>query len=203
MKLYYLPGACSLADHIALEWSGARYEAVAVPRDQLKGEFLKINPLGSVPALALDDGSVLTQNAAILNYIADLHPEAGLGGERSSLERAQINRWIGFLGADLHPAFKPFFGATAYLEAPDAIARSKQHAHEQVRRLLALVDTHLQGQEWLVGTRSVADPYLYVMLRWAQKQQVDISGLDALAAFSARMDADPSVDTVLRAEGLR
>lgn len=194
MKLHYLPGACSLAGHIALEWAGANYTGSAVPRDQLKGAFLRINPMGSVPALELDDG-VLTQ-------IADAFPQAKLGGERPPRERAEINRWIGFLGADLHPAFKPLFGATGYLEDADAIARSKAHAAEQVRRLLGLVNEHLTGRDWLVGTRSVVDPYLYVMLRWARKHRIDLSGYDALVAFGERMDADAGVRKALAAEGL-
>lgn len=201
MKLHYLPGACSLADHIALEWSGAEYTAQAVPRDQLKGDFLRINPMGSVPALELADG-VLTQNAAILNYIADSVPAARLGGERSPRERAEINRWIGFLGSDLHPAFKPMFGATAYLEDADTVARTKAHAMEQVHRLLGIVDAHLTGREWLAGERSVADPYLYVMLRWAKKHGIDLGGYGALAAFVTRIEADAGVQKVLAAEGL-
>ena len=110
MKLYYLPGACSLADHIALCWSGLPFEVEAVPRDQLKGEFLKINPSGSVPALALDDGTVLTQNLAILNYIADLAATANLAG-KTPRERAEALRWTAFVNADVHKFFSLIFGA--------------------------------------------------------------------------------------------
>lgn len=201
MKLHYLAGACSLAGHIALEWAGADYTTSAVARDQLKNDFLRINPMGAVPALELD-GEVLTQNTAILNFIADSFPAAKLGGERSPRERAEVNRWIGFLASDLHPAFKPMFGATAYLEDADVIARTKAHALAQVRRLLGLVDAHLAGREWLADTRSVADPYLYVQLRWAKKLGVDLADFPALAAFCARMDADAGVQKALAEEGL-
>lgn len=106
MKLYCLPGACSLADHIVLEWIGKPYEISVVPRDQLKTGYLKINPNGAVPALEVD-GWVLTQNSAILNYLADENPESGLGGDGSAKSRAEINRWLAFVNADVHPAFKP------------------------------------------------------------------------------------------------
>jgi glutathione S-transferase len=179
MKLYYSPGACSLADHIVLEWIGKPYEAVRVTRDDRKApEFLAINPAGAVPALE-HDGWVLTQNSAILSYLADLHPESSLGGDGSAKSRAEVNKWVAFSNSDVHPAFHPIFGSTAYLE--DA----------------ALID-----KDWLAGSRSVADPYLYVTYRWARATGVDIAGLDNLAAFASRIEADTAVQKVLKHEGL-
>src|SRR5690606_37595648 len=103
MKLYYSPGACSLADHIVLEWIGKPYEAQAVSREQRAlPEFRKLNPAGAVPVLE-HDGMVLTQNMAILNYLADLYPEAGLHGDGSPKARAEINRWRSFVNSDVHP----------------------------------------------------------------------------------------------------
>ena len=202
MKLYYSPGACSLADHIVLEWIGKPYEAVRISRDdRKKPEFLAINPAGAVPALE-QDGWVLTQNSAILNYLADLHPESGLGGDGTAKSRAEVNKWVAFSNADVHPAFHPLFGSTAYLEDAALIDRTKDAARAKVRTLFERADAHLADREWLAGSRSVADPYLYVTWRWARNNGVDVSGLDNLAAFVARIEADAAVQKLLKDEGL-
>jgi glutathione S-transferase len=203
MKLYYSPGACSLADHIVLEWIGKPYEAVRVTREErYKPEYLAINPAGAVPALE-HDGWVLTQNAAILNYLADTHPEAGLGGDGSAKSRAEVNKWLAFANSDVHPAFHPIFGSTAYLEDPALIDKSKDAARAKVRTLYERADEQLKSRDWIAGdTRSIADPYLYVTYRWARGTGVDLSGLDHLAAFAARVEADPAVQKVLKDEGL-
>jgi glutathione S-transferase len=202
MKLYYSPGACSLADHIVLEWIGKPYEAVQVSReDRQKPEFLAINPAGAVPVLE-HDGWALTQNSAILNYLADLHPESGLGGDGSAKSRAEVNKWVAFSNSDVHPAFHPVFGSTAYLEDAAQIDKTKDAARAKVRTLFERADAHLAGKDWVAGNRSVADPYLYVTYRWARATGVDISGLDNLAAFASRIEADPAVQKVLKDEGL-
>lgn len=202
MKLYYAPGACSLADHIALEWIGQPYEAVQVPREALKSPaYLAINPAGAVPALD-DDGWVLTQNAAILNYLADLYPESGLGGDGTPRSRARINQWLAIANADIHPAFHPFFGSTAYLEDPAPIELSKQAAGAKLRALFERVDRQLQGRDWIAGDRSIADPYLFVVTRWAKSLHVDLSGLHDLERFFQAMLSDPGVHAALVQEGL-
>lgn len=202
MKLYYSPGACSLADHIVLEWIGQPYEAIKVGREDRKTpEFLAINPAGAVPALE-HDGWVLTQNAAILNYLADLHPQSGLGGDGSAKSRAEVNKWLAFANSDVHPAFHPIFGSTAYLEDPTLIDKSKDAARAKVRTLYQRADAHLHGRDWLADARSIADPYLYVTWRWARANGVDLGGLDNLAAFASRIEADPAVRKVLQDEGL-
>lgn len=202
MKLYYSPGACSLSDHIVLEWIGKPYETVKVSRDDRKTpEFLAINPAGAVPALE-HDGWVLTQNSAILNYLADLNPESGLGGDGSAKSRAEVNKWIAFSNSDVHSSFYPLFGSTAYLEDAALIDKTKDAARAKIRTLYERADAHLADKQWLAGSRSVADPYLYVTYRWAIGSGVDISGLDNLAAFASRMEADPAVQKVLQDEGL-
>ena len=202
MKLYYSPGACSLADHITLEWIGKPYEAVRVSRDERKAPaFLKLNPAGAVPVL--EDGDwVLTQNAAILNFLADSFPEAGLGGDGTPKSRAEVNRWLAFVNSDVHPAFKPLFGTTAYLEDEATIDKTKVVARKSLRGLFERADAQLAGKDWLTGSRSIADPYLYVVTRWAKAQDVDLSGLDNLARFVANIEADASVQKVLKEEGL-
>ncbi len=203
MKLYFKPGACSMADHIVLEWIGAPYTAEKMDKDTMQSaRYRAINPTGAVPAVELDDGHVLTQNAAIMNYLADKFPQAGLGGDGTAESRAEVNRWLAFVNADVHPAFHPMFGSTAYLEDAAVIARTKEHALTKLKGLYAMLDQQLDGREWLAGKRSIADAYLYVTLRWAKAVNVDLDGLGNLAAFVARMNADPAVRKVIATEGL-
>lgn len=201
MKLYSSPGACSLADHIALHWAGATFDVQLVDRAQRREPaFLALNPAGAVPVLE-HDGWVLTQNAAILHYIADLHPQAGLAGT-TPREAAEVNRWLSFLNADVHPAFHPLFGSTAFLEDAGTIDKTKDAARAKLRGLFERLDGQLEGRDWLTGTRSLADPYLFVVLRWARATGVDLSGLSNLDAFAKRMRADAGVKAAMEAEGL-
>jgi len=202
MKLYYSPGTCALADHIVLEWIGKPYEAVHVSRaDRKSPAYLAINPAGAVPALD-DGGWVLTQNAAILNYLADSNPEAGLGGDGTPRGRAEVNKWLAVSNSDIHPAFHPLFGSTAWLGDAALVAKSQDVAREKLRGLFARVDAQLEGRDWLAGARSIADPYLYVVLRWAKAQGVDLSGFGNLERFFGAMQADPGVQRALAQEGL-
>ena len=202
MKLYTSPGACSLADHIALQWTGAPFEAQVVSREQRRQpDFLALNPDGAVPVLQNGDW-VLTQNAAILNYIADKFPEAKLGGDGSPESRAEVNRWLAFVNSDLHPAFKPIFGSTSYLGDQAFIEKSQDNARKQLRGMFERADAQLAGKDWLTGARSIVDPYLFVVTQWAKKTGVDLSGLDNLARFDAHMAADAGVQAALKAEGL-
>jgi len=202
MKLYYSPNPCASADHIVLEWIGKPYQTQRLSREErAMPAFKAINPAGAVPVLEVD-GWVLTQNAAILNYLVDTNPEAKLGGDGSAKGRAEVNRWLAFVNSDVHPAFKPLFGATAYLEDPAAIEKTKENAKASLRTLFTRADAQLAGNDWIAGTRSVADPYLYITLRWARATGVDLTGLDNLARFFARIEADPGVRKVLVEEGL-
>lgn len=201
MKLYTSPGACSMADHIALEWSGKPYTTVIVSRaERATPDFKLLNPAGAVPVLE-EDGWTLTQNAAILNYIADKYPDARLAGDGTPRARAEVNRWLGFLNSDMHPAFKPLFGATDYLGDKATIGKTHENARKQLRVLFERVDAQLGKHDWIAGDRkSIADPYLFVMLRWAMGAKVDLSGLDNLRKFEQRMRADKGVQKVLKAE---
>lgn len=205
MKLYSKPGACSLVDHIVLYWSGLPFEVELVDLAQMKSpEFLALNPAGAVPLLCEGDWA-LTQNPAILHYIADQVPDKALDGGSDLRTRAEVNRWLAFLNADLHPQYFPMFGATAYLEDAAVIAKTQAHAKQKLRSLYQRANAHLAGgQQWLAGTAhpTIADAYLYVTLRWAQGIGVDLSGLDALAGLRARMEADAGIQAALKAEGL-
>jgi glutathione S-transferase len=203
MKLYYMPGACPLAAHIVLEWIGAPYEIVEVKRDKLRSpEYLKINPGGLVPAL-VDNDVVLTENVAILHYLAELHPQAQLNGDGTPRSHAEVNRWLGFINSDLHQSFKPIFAPGRYIADEAQHAELAAHAKEKLRGLFALADAPLARHDWLAGTqRSIADPYLYVLLRWAKGKAIDLSGLDHLERFFKRMHADAGVKAAEHAEGL-
>lgn len=193
MKLYYLPGACSLASHIVLEWIGAPYDTHRLSREELKSEaYRRISPLGAVPALEVD-GWVLTQNAAILGFLADSFPAARLGGDGTPKGRAQVNHWLAFVNSDVHPAFKPLFGATAYLADEAAIGKTRAHAKQVLRGLFERVNAQLQGRDWIAGTRSIADPYLFVTLRWAHAAQIGLADLQDLGRFFERMHGDAAV----------
>ncbi|MFO1506435.1 MAG: glutathione S-transferase N-terminal domain-containing protein [Lysobacterales bacterium] len=201
MKLFTSPGACSMGVHIVLEWTGQPYTAEIVSTEErATPAFRKLNPEGAVPVFE-DGGWVLTQNAAILNYLADKFPAARLGGDGTPKSRAEVNHWLGYLNSDVHPAFKPLFGTTAYL-GPEVAERTKQHSRTQLRHYFERLDAQLAGRDWLVGSRSIADPYLFIMLRWAKGTKVDLKGLDNLARFERHMRADAAVQKVLKAEGL-
>lgn len=202
MKIYTSPGACSMAGHIVLEWTGQPYTAVIVSREQrATPDFKMLNPAGAVPVFQEGDWT-LTQNAAILNYLVDKFPDAKLGGDGTPKSRAEVNRWLGFLNSDMHPAFKPLFGTTNYLEDKATIEKTHANARKQLRGLFERADAQLGKHDWLAGTRSIADPYLFVMLRWAKGNEVDLSGLDNLKKFGQRMRADAGVQRVLKAEGI-
>ncbi len=201
MKLYTSPGACSLADHIALQWTGAPFEAQVVSRDERGQDWFKqLNPAGAVPVFE-DDGWVLTQNAAILNYLADRFPDAKLGGDGTPRSRAEVNRWLSFLNADVHPAFHPLFGMAGQF-GQEGEAKARAAASKKLRGYFERIDAQLAGRDYLTGARSIADPYLYVVTQWAKKTGVDLAGLDNLVAFDQRMGADAGVQAARKAEGL-
>jgi len=202
MKLYFTPGTCSLADHIALEWIGTPYDAQLVTREERRQPaYLAINPAGAVPALDVD-GWILTQNVAILNYLADTYPDAKLGGDGSPKSRARVNQWLSLVNSDVHPLFKVWFGGADYLGDKALIEKSQDNARTSLRTLFERIDQQLAGKDFVTGERSIVDPYLFVVLRWAQAMKVDLSGLDQLRAFSERMRQDPGVQRALKAQGL-
>ena len=203
MKLYTMAGACSLGPHIALEWSGLPYEAELVSHSDIKADrYLKINPSGAVPALLLSEDDVILQNVAILLYIAESAPNANLMG-KTLREHAETLRWLAHLNSDVHKSFVPIFGPGQFADDDAGKEVVVNKAKAKLRQLFVALNQHLEGREWLAnGHRSIADPYLFVVLRWARATGVDISGLDNLAQFSGRMDNDAGVKAALKAEGL-
>lgn len=203
LTLYYHPGACSLAAHIALEWIGEPYKAVEVEFGDK--EYLKINPAGAVPALDDGAGWILTQDAAILRYLARRHPQAGLAIDGDEKTEAEADRWSFFITGDLHPAFFPLFVPNRYTRArekeafDDIRAAAKALAHKK----FALIDAHLTGKRFFLNEkRSYLDAYVFPMERWAQTLLDDgLSAFPAVRAHHEMMAADPAVQNALAAEG--
>lgn len=200
MKLFLKEGACSLASHIALEEAGLRYDTESVDlRTKVLasgGDFTKINPKGYVPALLLDDGELLTEGPAILQYVADQAPAKALAPAHGTLARYQLQSWLTFIGTELHKSFSPFFN-------PAAGDDWKAAARSNLERRLAFVNEQLGGQPFLLGRAfSVADAYLFTVLNWAGFIQMDLAAWPALVAFQQRIGARPAVQAVLKAEGL-
>jgi glutathione S-transferase len=200
--LYYAPGACSLAPHIVLEWIGTPYEAVKVKHGS--DELLAVNPAGAVPTLREDDGWLLTQAGAILDYLANKHPEAGLSGGDDLRARAEAHRWSAFFTSDVHAAFWPIFMPYRYTTDESEAARRAvvEAGHKLVAKQFDLLNRHLDGREHVLdGGRSVIDAYAFPMIRWASK--VLPGGLDPyphVQALHDRLDADPAVQAVLARE---
>ncbi len=200
MKLYYSPGACSLASHIALQESGLPFEIEQVSLKDRKtagGEdYNSINPKGYVPALRLDSGEVLTEGAALLGYLGEYAPGAGLIEPAGTFGNYRVREWLTFISTELHKNFSPLFRPTT----PEA---TREAQLEVLRRRLAYVDAALAGKSYLTGERfSVADAYLFTVLRWTVPLKVDLSPFPQLLAFMARVQARPAVQRSLKAEGL-
>ncbi|UWQ56273.1 glutathione transferase GstA (plasmid) [Leisingera caerulea] len=201
MKLYYKPGACPLASHIALQETGRPFEIEAVDtaagRTESGADYCAINPKGYVPALHLDDGSVLTEGAAVLQYIADSSPEAGLAPAAGTMDRARMQEQLNWIGTELHKAFGPLF-------REDTSEAGKDAARTAVAGKFDIIEAQLEdGRAWLVADRfSVADAYLFVVSNWANFTGIDLTRWPRLAAFVSRCAARPSAQAAMRAEGL-
>lgn len=200
MKLYYFPGACSLADHIVLQWTGIVHEALRMSSETIKSDdYLRMNPNGTVPMLLHDD-FVLTENVAILGYIAEQRPEAALLGDGSAKGRADVMRWLAYLNSDVHMAFKPIFTPSRFLPDEAHADALREQARIQVSVHLQRLDKQLEGKDWLVGTRSIADPYLFVILRWAIRKNIPLGDFDNLLRFLERMFEDEDVFAAIASE---
>ncbi len=190
MKLYYLPGACSLADHIALKWTGAQHEAIRMDRDSLRSEqYLAMNPKATVPLL-VDGDFLLTENVAILSYIADRFPAAGLWGGTGIQARAHTLQWIAYLSSDVQGSFKPLVSPAKLCRDESQFASMAELAKAQVSRHLQHLDRQMEGRSWVMGNRSVADPYLFVVLRWSIRKDISLHEFRNLRRFLDRMFAD-------------
>ncbi|WP_213740132.1 glutathione transferase GstA [Bradyrhizobium sp. dw_411] len=200
MKLYYSPGACSLSPHIALLEAGLPYDLVKVDLRAKKLEngddFLKVNPKGQVPALALDSGELVTEGPVIVQMIADSVAAKNLAPARDSAERYKLLEWLNYITAELHKNFGPMFSPVL----PD---ETKAFFKDRVMGKFKYIDGALAGRDYLMGKQfTVADAYLFTMLCWADRMKFDLSGLPTLVAYKARVAARPKVQEALTKEGL-
>lgn len=198
MKLYYAPQACSLAPHIVLRELDLPFELVRVDnstKQTATGEdFLAINPKGYVAALQLDNGDVLTEGPAILQYLADLRPEANLAAENRTLERVRLQEWLNFVSTEIHGGLGWLFNSQ-FSDDVKALIKEKLF-----KRFVVLSQT-LEGQDYLMASGfSIADAYLFTVLRWTQVFGIDLDQWPALARFQARVDSRPAVKAALAAE---
>jgi glutathione S-transferase len=196
MDLYFSPLACSMASRIVLYEAAAEaaYRRVDTKAGRTADgeDYRAVNPKGLVPALRTDDGEVLTENAAILQYLGDRFPAAGLAPQ--GFERYRLQQWLSFIGSELHKmVFTPLFRAAA-----DPAARAPALA--AATRRLGYLDGHLAGREWLLDRFSVADAYLAVVLNWAPLVDLDLSPYEAVTAYRDRAHRRPAVARALADE---
>ena len=198
MKLYFAPGACSLSPHIVLRELGLPFDLVKVDLGTKKtsdgSDFKAVNPKGYVPALLTDDGQVLTEGPALIQYLADRKPEAKLAPANGSFARYQLQEWLNFISTEIHKSFSPLFNAAM----PDA---AKEIYTARLKQRFRELDAVLAKQDFLMGPQfSVADAYLYTVLRWTQYFTIDLNEWPALAKYFARVDARPAVKAAVDAE---
>jgi glutathione S-transferase len=200
MKLYYAPGACSLSPHIALQEAGLKYTAVKADlktkTTESGGDFKAKNPLGYVPALELDDGTLLIEGPAIVQYIADKAPEKHLAPANGTLDRYKLQSWLNFVSTEVHKGFSPLFNPAM----PDD---AKKLAKERLATRFTHLDAHFASHDYLMGkTYSVVDGYLFTTLNWSKPTGIDLSPYPHLQKFHQRIGARPAVQAAMKAEGL-
>ena len=200
MKLYYSPGACSLSPHIALREAGLQFELTQVDLKTKKmaggGDFSSVNGKGYVPVLQLDDGQLLTEGPAIVQYIADSRPETRLAPPAGTMERYRLQEWLNFITAELHKAFGALFN-------PAAPAQWKEFVLGMIGRRFDWLQPQLAGRDYLMGSQfTVADGYLFTILSWAPYVKFDLGKWPGLVHYCDRVGARPKVRDALKAEGL-
>lgn len=198
MKLYFAPGACSFAVHLALRELEVGFTPVKVDlktKQCADGDFTQINPKGYVPALKLDSGETMTEVAVILQYVADQHPQKNLFPKWGAPDRYEAMSWLNFISAEVHKSFGPIWNA--FFMGQPAPEPAVQYLHKK----LGFVDSRLQKQPWVLGPQySVADMYLYTLLNWTNFHKIDISQHKALVSFQEKMNQRPTVQAALKAE---
>lgn len=200
MKLYYNPGACSLSPHIVLLEAGLPFSMEKTDLKSKKTEkgvdYLTINPKGYVPALQLDDGQVLTEGPAIVQYLADQKPESGLAPRAGTLERYRLMEMLNFISTELHKNFTPLFNPST---SPDWKKAATENLSKRFDGLAAQID----GKKFLFGDNfTVADAYLFTVLSWSRHVNIDLTKWPALEAYQSRVGHRPKVQEALKAEGL-
>ncbi|HUR42116.1 MAG TPA: glutathione transferase GstA [Verrucomicrobiae bacterium] len=200
MKLFYSPGACSLSPHIVAREAGLALDLEKVDLKAKKtasgADYRAINPKGYVPALQLDDGTVLTEGPAIVQYLADQAPVTGLAPANGSLARYRLQEWLNFISTEIHKQFSPLFN-------PAATPEVRQAQVEKLGQRFDWLEPQLAGGQFLMGERfTAADAYLFTVVNWAGVVKMDLSKWPNLTAYRKRVGERPAVQAALRAEGL-
>jgi len=200
MKLYYSPGACSLSPHIVAREAGIPIdlEKVDLAKHQTESgkDYNTINPKGYVPALGFDDGSILTEGPAIIQYLADQKPATGLAPMAGTIDRYRLQEWLTFIGTELHKAFTPLF-------VPGTPDEVKQSSITRIKARLSYLNDQLANRQFLLGNNfTVADAYAYTIVNWTNFVGIDLKPYPNLVAFMSRVSARPKVQEALKAEGL-
>jgi glutathione S-transferase len=198
MKLYYSKAACSLGPHIALQELGIPHDLVRLDIMKPGGipdDFYKVNPMGAVPVLVLDNGEALTEAAVILQYLGDLKPESGLTPRPGTWERVRLQETLNFIATEIHKGFGPLFS--------DSTAEAKETAKKDLSFRFALLEKRLEGNPWIMGgTYTVADAYLFTVLNWTNFTGMDLTPFPSIKAYMARVKERPAVIATMKAERL-
>lgn len=202
MKLFYMPGACSLAPHIVLEWIGKPFELGRIERGKTREpEFLAVNPAGKVPALIEDDGRVLTEAEAILLYLAEKFPDDHLGASPTPEARYEMHQWMSYLTGDVHPAFYPYFLPQRYIAAEQQYHAIREAAYKQIDACFKLLDRHMESRTYMVeDRRTVLDPYLFVFCRWGKSLPKPFTDYPNLHRFLMQMADDVGVQRAMQVQ---
>jgi len=200
MKLYYSPGACSMAPHIVLHETGLKFEAEKVDLESKRtasgADYLRINPKGYVPALELDNGNILTEVGVIIQYLADQTPDQSLLPKAGTMERYREMEWISFISTEIHKTFSPLW-------KPDTPEATKQNQKTLLAKRLDYLAVQFKGKQYLMGEHfTVADAYLYTVLNWAGMLKFDLAPWPILQTFMARVGSRAAVVKTLAVEGL-
>jgi glutathione S-transferase len=200
MKLYYSPGACSLSPHIVAREAGIELELERVDTKEKVTEtgrsYWTINPKGYVPALELDDGEILTEGPAIVQYLADRRPDAGLAPANGTTERYRLQEMLGYINSELHKTYSPLFSPTTSDEL-------KQERKQYLRKRYGVLNEVLADRPFLLGDAfTAADAYLFTVTNWARVVELDLSDYPNVLAFQQRIARRPSVQAAFRAEGI-
>jgi glutathione S-transferase len=199
MKLYYSPGACSLAPHIVLREAGMKFELekvdLAAKKTETGEDYFAINPKGYVPALKLDDGTVLTEAGVILQHVADSRPRRGLAPKPKTPERYKLMEWLNFTSSEIHKGLGDFFN-------PKMTPEWREAKLDRLGKRFDFLDKALGANQYLMGEFSIADAYLFTVLNWTDRLQVDLSRWPNIQAFKARIAERNTVKKAMKAEGI-
>ena len=200
MKLYFMPGTCSLSPHIILHELELPFEAVEIDRKNKHTpsgqDYRTINPKGSVRAIEIDDGQVLTEGATIVQYLADRKPELRLAPPAGRFERYRLQEWLNYIASEVHKGFAPLFSA----HNPDDV---KEAAREHLRSRFAFLEKHFEKHDYLLGDAfTVADAYLFTVMRWTANVKLDLTNYPKLKAFQDRIASRPTAQAAMKSERL-